>query len=431
MVFMSGLDGDRCFLRWSERAKAGSVRFFSDFWRQVLSRDVRFVGKSFSEVVKWQQSAQGENRYLIGDLAFNWIEKKHLALGSKLLYFSIIRAPFRYNRAELPYDPAQVFHSDVAPVDGDFSFDKFQLIVHNSNLMYRCVFSMMFEGVLGDGELIYHSNHNASEIWSHLLKNDGVFKLSVPGRKKSRNVQNFPTFLSAKHYWSKCMREYLRVEKPSLDGVLFVNDRGEPLKRDNIIKYFHARAVEAGVIHALTPECPKCHGETKRVIEPFKARGRWRKKILFECSICGHRTYASSLDHACLTRFRYPVRPHEIRDLSKSRFHVSGADLDVWELQAGHEIDPNKYDKFMKLEPWYPIQEYLRALPWLQVDSDPHKVDRSTIDSQLEGYKTEVETLRGELQKNRLSEDDRAFLTRKDEILRTLERMDKFLKQHG
>jgi len=193
------------------------------------------------------------------------------------------------------------------------------------------------------------------------------------------------------------MREYLRLDKPDLNGPLFVNERGQPLNQDNIIKYFHGRAVEASVIQSLTPQCPKCHGVTKRVVEPYKHEGKWRKKVVFSCVGCGHRFYASSVDRASLTRFRYPAKPHEIRDLSKSRWHVSGADLDVWELQAGHEIDSNKYDKFMKYESWYPVQEYLKASAWLQVDQDPRKVDRATIDNELDKQRVENEILSREI----------------------------------
>lgn len=63
----------------------------------------------------------------------------------------------------------------------------------------------------------------------------------------------------------------------------------------------------------------------------------------------------------------------------------------------GHDIDPNAYNKFMKYESWYPLQEYRKALPWLTLSEDPTKVDRAAIDSELKSYRVENEVLRKEV----------------------------------
>jgi len=116
-------------------------------------------------------------------------------------------------------------------------------------------------------------------------------------------------------------------------------------------------------------------------------------KVAYQCKEAeSHLTWASEIDaKKQFTGVRYGVNPHEIRDLSKSRFHISGADLDVWEFMAEHEIDPNKYDKFMKLEPWYPIQEYRKFLPWANILScDPERVSRTEVDEELDSLRAEI-----------------------------------------
>ena len=68
------------------------------------------------------------------------------------------------------------------------------------------------------------------------------------------------------------------------------------------------------------------------------------------------------------------------------------------EFFLGHDIDSNHYNKFMKYEPWYPVQEYRKALPWLNVLSeDPRKVDRTLTDGKLEASEAKVDALSRQL----------------------------------
>jgi len=109
--------------------------------------------------------------------------------------------------------------------------------------------------------------------------------------------------------------------------------------------------------------------------------------------------WASEFD-SHFSNVRYGVSPHEIRDLTRSRWQVSGADPLVAEFLMGHDIDPNAYNKFMKYEPWYLVQEYRKALPWLNIMSqNPSKVDRFKIDNEIESNKIEINLLRQELGK--------------------------------
>ena len=389
---------DPCVRLWRGRLDSswrGAWRAFRSFYREVLSKDAFFRDMSPSQLVEWQSKAIGRDRYRILVLAQNWINGKALRYKTKCNMLSYIRSFFLHNHAPVPQDRSFRFKSDLPPVEGRLDLEAFKRILHNCNKMYRAVFLMMAQGLMGESELVYVSNNLWREVLDNLSKNVGVFRLPLPGRKKNRNVKNYYTLLSTKSDWAEAYRDYMRSSPHEFFGALFRNQQGHPLTANNIQHYFHWRAVETGVIEQFTPPCSKCQGETVRC---RKKRHSRLQKVAYRCRKCGNVDWASELDDN-LTHVRYGVNPHEIRDLMRSRWQVSGADPVVSELMMQHKIDPNGYNKFMKYEPWYPIAEYRKALPWLNVLSeDPTKVDRSQIVSELQSYKIEV--LRQEMRKS-------------------------------
>jgi hypothetical protein len=64
------------------------------------------------------------------------------------------------------------------------------------------------------------------------------------------------------------------------------------------------------------------------------------------------------------TRSRSGRNIHEIRDLLKTRFHLSHADLLVADFCVGHDIDPLGYDKAMRDES-YVRNEYRKAVDYV------------------------------------------------------------------
>ena len=64
---------------------------------------------------------------------------------------------------------------------------------------------------------------------------------------------------------------------------------------------------------------------------------------------------------------RYGYNIHEFRDVSKSLWHESGADLNVWKFLAGQTVDPLGYDKIYTLSPDYAVKEYKKAESYLNL----------------------------------------------------------------
>jgi len=402
-------------LKSSQRCARRTLRLFCD---EVLSGDPTFAGLSPSELVEWQSMARGRESYHIKRLAQEWVESLVLRVKTKQLRMSYINSFFMHNYAPLPSDPTFHFTSTMPPVEGKLDFEGFRKIVLNSNKMYRAILLMMFQACMGVGELVYVNTHYPRDILQYLTNNEGIFKLTLPGRKRSRNVTTFYTMLSSKSDWADAMREYLKSLPTLPTTALFTNQYGNPINGHNILLYFTAHAAKVGVLKKFTPPCSSCRGETVK-FRDYKNRS----KTGYKCKECGNVDWANGKKWECI---RYGVNPHEMRDLMKSRWHVSGADLAVCDFMMQHEIDPNLYDKFMKLEPWYPIQEYRKALVWLNVLScEPDKVSKSQIDSRLEERDVEVEVLRQQL--NRDSKRLQALeevveLLRKPGVSETLEK---------
>ena len=367
------------------------------FHDDVLRKHPVFKGMTFEQIVNWHSKTIGrEDPYLIKILAQEYIDAMpNMRASSKIAFLSHISSAFLHNHAPLPVDHS--FHFDSRkvkpPVDGKLTFDAFKRILHNCKTMYRAVYTLMAATFMGCGELVYANTHYAEDIVKAVVKNSGFVKLSLPGRKQTRNKKNFYTLFSTNSDAGDALREYFKKSASLPTDVLFRNAERKPLTKKNIRRYFHNRAVQVGVIHEQTPKCPRCGRETVRM----RKQKIGVRKVSYFCRACNKNTKPSELDFD-FRGVRYGVNPHEIRDLMRSRWHVSGADGDVAEFMMQHDIDPNKYDKFMHYEPNYVVQEYRKALPWLNVLSEePDKISRDEIGSRLDERDAEIDVLRREL----------------------------------
>lgn len=423
------LDDDPCIQVFKRRIGESFTVYhvaIEDFWNEVLSKHF----KSFSEAVAFQENAvDKKDKFFILDLAQEYVEQhREWRYSTKTSKLSHIKSPFMHNRASLPQDRTFHFSCEVPPVEGKLTFDDFGKIVHSSSKLYRPVFLMMFESMMGEKELVYASNNYCEEILKHLTRNDGIFRLTIPGRKKRRNRTNYFTMLNTKGPWADAMRGYLKSLPEMPKDVLFRNSRGNPLTEYNIQFFFHCRAVETGVIRLNTPACTRCNGETVRLRKTRQIGEESLRKIVYVCKECKRENWASECTRA--RNNRYGVNPHEIRDLASSRWGQSGADRAVREYIMGHNItkmDPNKYEK-IRYQPGFAESEYRKASLWLDIDADPQKVDRTEVDSRFKASTAEVEVLKREIVKLRRQQSDfQAILDKRAMLLRLAEREEKRL----
>jgi len=78
---------------------------------------------------------------------------------------------------------------------------------------------------------------------------------------------------------------------------------------------------------------------------------------------------------------RYGFNLHEMRDVAKSLWHESGADLLVADFCMGHTVDPLGYDKIYTLSPDYAVRQFKQAEPYLTL-TEVRTTRESTRDMQ-------------------------------------------------
>lgn len=198
------MQSDECVRVWRGRLGASwsrSWHTFKGFYDEALAENSEFVGLSPSELVEWQVRAVGRDRYKILLLAQDWLNRQPLRYNTKVTRLSSIRSFFMHNHAELPRDGSFQFKSDVPAVDGNLPYEDFKRILLNCNKMYRVVFLMMGNALLDEAGLLYVNEKYCDLILESLTKNAGIFKLSLPGRKRNRNIKDFYTMLSTRSDW--------------------------------------------------------------------------------------------------------------------------------------------------------------------------------------------------------------------------------------
>ena len=379
----------------------------------ILEKFLVYCKVGGDEAVGWQLGNAGSFRFL--DLCYDWLDLGKLMVSSKKTLLGVVRGFFLANRVPLPQDRHR-FKSEKAPVLGELRLDEFRKILFASKLEYRCAFLMMFQSGSGVGELCYMNRVHARHIFDSVRKGERFIGLTMPGRKQKRNIQPYFTFLGGDSV--DCLRQLFESRGWTEDTVLFRTEKGDPFTRGSLGYYFRSIAFRLGFIKPVTPSCLDCGGETVR--RRLVKDGRDGKG--YSCLVCGTFRLASEyhLDRSLMCSVRYRIRTHEIRDLFRTEWHractFSGVDPDVGETMMGHSIDPLQYDKIMR-DRSYGLGQYRKAVSWLNILSeDPRKLDRSEVQSEMDGMKKELSRL-----KSRDSKLDGLL-----EVLRDPEKLQKF-----
>ena len=348
-----------------------------------------FVGFEPTKAIEWQKQNPGDYRFV--DSAYKWLEEGSLAVSSKQTKMGCVRGFFLANRTPLPNDHHR-FHSDKTPVLGELSVDEFRQIVFASNPTYAASSMVQFQSGSGCGELCYINEFQADYIWDEIRKGKQIIRINLPGRKASRNIQPYYTFIGGDSI--DLLKRLFHRRGWKKDTVLFRTERGDPITAHSIQSYFRAKALKLGLIKAKTPVCVECGGETVRQVRFVE---KWT--TFYVCVDCGHEATVEDLglDRRVLCGIRYRMRSHELRDLFRTEWHraqsVFGVDGDAGEFFMGHSIDPLKYDKIMR-DKSFGLEQYRRAMPMLNILSeDPRKIKRSEVHAQLEASEAKADAM--------------------------------------
>lgn len=417
--------------RLSTAKKTYDVLLLIRFFEEALKSDSLLCGKSLEELLQFQEDVSGRDKYRVLQAAQNWIQAMQLRLGSKARYLSIIRSFFMHNHVELPLDRSFKFKSSVPCVVGRLTIDDFRKIVLSSKPMWQSVFLSMFQGAMGKAEIIFVNNNLSEYVIEQIMKGKRRIKLEMAGRKQNRNKKSYATMIGkdAIDAIKRVMQIYQKHK------YLFVTQFGKPITETDIAYYFTSRCIKTGLRKPQPRPCKVCRSNAY----PVRRQINKQKGIWYECGNCGTLTHSKEYNVTKREKcsVRYGVGSHEIRDLFRSEWQLSGADPTVAEFMLGHDIDPNDYNKCMELHPEYLEEQFRIAEPFLDVVSEePRKVSRQEVFEQLEVSKSETELLKREVARLtkvlaaiQLTEDDRIFLSKKTEILDALRRIERLEKK--
>jgi len=318
--------------RWLGRLAPGTAKksrqMFNAWMRWVQGSNARFNQTTPDELVSYQRSAGSESEYdVLDEIVQPYIVQKSGTHSYLSRLHSNIRSFFLHNRAELPKDKAFRIRPDKERVRGDLSIEDFRKIVLSSNEMYQATFLSMFQGGMDLASFEYWNLKGWPSLYEQLHNKDPmVVRVDLPGRKSGRNIKDFYTFIG--HDAIKALRNYLPNPLSRGREAIFINRFGGPVKKNAVYQYWLRHLRRLGLAERKTD--------------------------------VGHRTGKN---------------PHEMRDTFRSRWRISGVDVEVAEFFMGHDLDKLGYDKSPEAYPEWFEEQYLEAGPWLNVmTQDPQKV---------------------------------------------------------
>ncbi|MFH0749013.1 MAG: hypothetical protein V1915_03750 [Candidatus Bathyarchaeota archaeon] len=335
-----------------------------------------FAHKSAEDLLDLQVNASGRAQYNQVKLLVHYITLNIKgAVSSKAHFYSAIRSIYEHNYAPLPRDANFRIHGETPPVEGELTVEGLRKIVLAANRCYRAVFLCMFQSGMGVGEFTAFNR-----MWDRIgpqLKKERT-RVDLSGRKHAKNREPFYTFLGRDAIVA--LKEYLEKDRGPIKAgeAIFLNQHGNPLNGSNIGDQFLECAIRGGLTQEKTIPCTVCGGKTLKHRKPFNKESK-ALKVFYRCLDCGNETWASD-DQRVSRSVRYGTNPHEMRDLFRSEWDTSTAKGVCAEFFMGHDIDPNDYNKVMKMHPDWAEEQYALAEPFLNIlTQDPRKVPLNEI----------------------------------------------------
>jgi hypothetical protein len=325
----------------------------------VVQSGSEFVGYSPDQLVEYQRAASNSDVYTILDrLIIPYLQGKEGTHGYLSLIMGTIRSFFLHNRATLPRDTVYKIKPTRPPVRGDLSLEDIRSLILSSKPVYQAIFTSMFMGGMDQSTFVYWNENgwedlenklrkvkNTDEIWIH--------KIRVPGRKAGRNIKDFYTFIGRDAL--KVISEYVGHERPQGARAIFVNNHGDPISKNAIYQYWNRHMRKIGLVS--------------------REKGK---------------------DN------RTGKNPHELRDVFRSRWRLSGVDVEIAEFLLGHDIDKLGYDKSPHYFPDWFEEQYELAMPYLNImTEDPEKIPRKQIRKEQTTMTRRIEELEEQLRQLR------------------------------
>ena len=308
----------------------------------INTTDTKFKDYNPDQLILYAKNGNTEQLYELCDLIRDYIESlDKLRRGSKVTMIHTLRSFFAHNRANLPKDITYKPKGETPKVMGKLEPKHIKQIVIASNILYKAIFLVMFQGGFGNEEFTNWNKKGYSVLEEAIhVKPYGPIKVDLPGRKSKKNEYNYYTFIYGDGL--NALKRYLQDIRPALIGkaiyqnkigkisndqlntlynTIFISQRSTPLKKDSLYRYWHNKVKKLGLA-------------TKN----------------------GDRIQ------------RYGYNLHEMRDTFRTLFRKSTVPVEYAEYFMGHSnaFDRDGYDKVYR-DQIFTAGKYLEASPWLQI----------------------------------------------------------------
>lgn len=336
---------------WLSRVKEITKRdygyTFNRFEMWKLENGGKFRDMSPDQLIEYQKNCTNSDNFEILDMVQRWIlSMKGLAYKTKKLYYVTIMSFFQHNRAELPKDKTFKIRGDKPRTPSNLRPNHINEAVIQANPMYGALITCMLGGGMGPSEVIEWSNNEWENLKPQIDKGQDIIKVELQGRKSQKNIRPFFTLIGGDAL--DLLRQYLGPDLPEDREAIFLNPQGRPVKLTALNKFWLCHLIRLRIIK-------KAEGGTKG------------------------------------TRYGYGL--HELRENFRTLWSISRANPDIGEFLMGHKIDDFGYNQVYR-DYDYVVEEYQKALPYLNILSGGYSPERNEKIKNLE------ETVKNLVQQN-------------------------------
>lgn len=329
-----------------------------DHFLAYVNRQPGWEGTDYQKLIIRHLESEYEEEVL--DLLEDYI-KAHQSIwryNSLQNEYSTIRTFFDKNRASLPKDPDFKIRSLIPPTEGHLELKHIPLLALAARPVYRSAFLFKWMSMLDTKRLILMNEPPYSDEIVQKLRDrkDGeIIQVDVKsGRKKLANKPE------GKYRFG--------IGKDAIDSLIdyFENHRqgGWPQKGEAMWLYPEHRSEDSTDWHE------QSYKGAGRPITQFGLNQTWRRLL-------NHTGLIKNITGGRKGTVRYGFNLHEMRDVAATTLHLKaarhGLDMDCVKYWCGQngQLDPNKYDKFMK-DVAYTAEQYKIAEVYLNVVSNPN-----------------------------------------------------------
>ena len=375
---MQSLEEYEAVKNWMGRLAPSTQRvqlaYFKNFvkWYRVNGGD--FAEFTPDQLIEYQGQAGNGDKYKVLDMVQRYVTQSRGTFNTKNSRYNNVRSFFVHNRAELPKDKNYTIRPTHEPVRGSLTVEEVKQVILSSDPAHQAAYLVMFQAALDQETFTYWNLNGYDSLMEQIVKMDGLpreeraVKLDLPGRKHTKNVAPYYSFIGADAI--DALRNWLKL-RPQGAQAIITNQRGNPVSKSDLRHYWTHKLRRIGSL------------------DPVKKGKR------------SHKTGKGL---------------HEMRDVYRSLWEMSPAKAVMAEYFMGHSIDPLEYNKSFRAVDFY-RREYLKAAPWLQIMTGGEAFGR--VD------KSEVEKLRrenAELQRQ-LERQSRDALTMFEDLKRDMQAM--------